>query len=150
MAGKHKVLFLCTGNYYRSRFAEIVFNLRAAKVGLAWTADSRALAIERLGDSANIGPISPHTLEGLRERGLPAPEVIRSPRPAKDEDFQASDLVIALKEAEHRPLLAARFPGWVERVEYWHVHDLDAAEPEEALAEIELAVDGLVARLAGK
>ena len=28
------VLFLCTGNYYRSRFAEILFNSVAAQMGL--------------------------------------------------------------------------------------------------------------------
>jgi protein-tyrosine-phosphatase len=28
------VLFLCTGNYYRSRLAEIVFNSVAGKLGL--------------------------------------------------------------------------------------------------------------------
>src|SRR5438132_811728 len=32
------VLFLCTGNYYRSRFAEVLFNSVAGKMGLPWRA----------------------------------------------------------------------------------------------------------------
>jgi len=40
-ARDNTVLFLCTGNYYRSRFAEILFNAVAAKEGLGWRADSR-------------------------------------------------------------------------------------------------------------
>ena len=39
-----RVLFLCTGNYYRSRFAEILFNQLAPTRGLNWRADSRGLA----------------------------------------------------------------------------------------------------------
>ncbi len=41
------VLFLCTGNYYRSRFAEALFNSVAGKMGLPWRASSRGLALER-------------------------------------------------------------------------------------------------------
>ena len=43
----NKILFLCTGNYYRSRFAEHLFNWLATKQGLDWQADSRGLALER-------------------------------------------------------------------------------------------------------
>ena len=61
------VLFLCTGNYYRSRFAEELFNHRAEHAGLDWIAQSRGLAIER--GVNNVGPISPFALEGLKDRG---------------------------------------------------------------------------------
>jgi protein-tyrosine phosphatase len=64
-------------------------------------------------------------------------------------DLASAHLVVALKEAEHRPLMTERFPGWVERVEYWAVHDLDAATPDQALPEIEERVRALVARLQG-
>ncbi len=149
MAGAVRtVLFLCTGNFYRSRFAEILFNHKAAEAGLAWRATSRALAVER-GDGVNFGAISAHTVRGLAARGIAAPAEDRYPQQVSEADLAGSDLVIAVKEAEHRPLLGSRYPGWEERVEFWHVHDLDQATPEEALVEIEEAVEELVVRLAG-
>ena len=48
--------------------------------------------------------------------------------------------MIAIKEAEHRPLIGKRFPHWVNRVEYWHIHDIDQAEMPPG---IEFAYDGL-------
>jgi protein-tyrosine phosphatase len=53
------VLFLCTGNYYRSRFAEELFNHHAERCGIGWVAHSRGLALER--GTHNIGYISPFT-----------------------------------------------------------------------------------------
>lgn len=63
-----KILFLCTGNYYRSRFAEHFFNDLARQQQLKWFADSRGLAIER--GIHNVGPISSHTIKGLRACGF--------------------------------------------------------------------------------
>ena len=40
----NRVLFLCTGNYYRSRYAEEIFNHQAGRDGLGWRAFSRAVA----------------------------------------------------------------------------------------------------------
>ena len=40
---KKRVLFVCSGNYYRSRLAEILFNHEAAAAGLAWESGSRGL-----------------------------------------------------------------------------------------------------------
>ena len=140
-----KVLFLCTGNYYRSRFAEILFNTLAPESGLDWTAFSRALYIE--GGGGNIGPISRHTRDACRARNIPLPEPIPYPAGASAQDFAAAGKVIALKEAEHRALMRRKFPALENEVEYWHVHDLDAAHPDDACAQIERHVRDLIDHL---
>jgi protein-tyrosine phosphatase len=141
------VLFLCTGNYYRSRFAEILFNARAAERSLDWRATSRGL---RIGWPGNIGPISPHTEKRLAELKLDWSHARHMPLLCRECDLQSASLVIALKEAEHRAMLAERFGAWADRVSYWHVHDVDAAHPEEALAEIEALVEAMLKDLANR
>src|SRR5437868_2632035 len=117
------VLFLCTGNYYRSRHAEAVFNHSAASAGLGWRAASRGLALEF--GANNIGPMSRATAARLAALGIPHEPYLRFPLRVTEADLAAARLVVALKEAEHRPLMAERFPAWVERAEYWAVHDVD-------------------------
>lgn len=139
------VLFLCTGNFYRSRFAEIYFNFLAEKHALGWRAASRGLAVElTLG---NIGRISLHVVEALAERGIPLDPDERYPQSVRADDLRAANRIIALKEAEHRPLLVRQFPEWLERVEFWHVHDLDCAPAEDALAHLEKELWNLLSRL---
>lgn len=142
-----KILFLCTGNYYRSRFAEIFFNALAAPLHLNWQADSRGLAVAP--GNGNVGPISPYALQGLRARGIAVGPAFRFPAQVQASDLVHADLIIAVKETEHRPYLEQRFPQWAAKVEYWHVHDLDRASADEALAEIEREIRGLLRRLAG-
>jgi protein-tyrosine phosphatase len=140
------VLFLCTGNYFRSRFAEHFFNHHAKSGGLPLAADSRGIAIE-LGH-ANVGPISPFTLEGLARHGIVPPKPLRYPLALGEADLAAAAHVIAVKEAEHRPMLARKFPEWADRVEYWRVDDIDCARPAEAMALLEMEVGRLLERLA--
>lgn len=140
------VLFLCTGNYYRSRHAEAVFNHHAAERRLGWRATSRGLAVE-LGTN-NVGPMSRATQARLTALGIAHGPELRHPLPVTAADLSGAVLVVALKEAEHRPLLNERFPGWAERVEFWAVHDLDVATPDVALPEIERRVRALLDRLA--
>jgi protein-tyrosine phosphatase len=139
-----RVLFLCTGNYYRSRFAEIFFNWQAAQRGLPWTADSRGLAL----DGCNYGPISRYTIARLKEKGVAHDSDQRFPIPLSEDDLAAADHIVAVKEAEHRPLVAARFPAWCDRIEYWHVHDLDCATPDDAIPHLESELIQLLDRLA--
>lgn len=137
------VLFLCSGNYYRSRYAEIVFNWRAARAQLAWESFSRALNP----DPANYGPMSRHTIAELQRQGIPYESYLRMPQTANDDDFRAASHIVAVKEAEHRPLIATNFPGWLDRVEFWHVHDLDCGEPADALPHLDREIAALIERL---
>jgi protein-tyrosine phosphatase len=72
----------------------------------------------------------------------------RFPKQLSEADLARADMIVGLKEAEHRRLLAGLFPAWAERVEYWHVDDLDCAEPGEGLTILENEVRALARRLA--
>ena len=142
MTTNKKILFLGTGNYYRSRFSEHLFNALAAEKQLNWRAESRGLELE-LGVN-NIGAISPHAIKGLRERGLTVPENERFPIQAVDADLAIADKIIALDEYEHRWRLEKLFPHWKNVVEYWMVHDLDQTSPALALPQIEKHISQLI------
>ncbi len=141
--GEKTVLFLCTGNYYRSRFAEILFNSVAGKMGLPWQASSRGLALER--GVNNVGPMAVEAITALEALGVRADDALtRLPAQVTTDDLERADRVVALKQAEHLPLLQERFPAWAEKVEFWHVDDAP-----EVLGLIEREVMGLVARILG-
>ena len=111
-----QVVFVCSGNYYRSRFAEHLFNWLAPQVNLQWQADSRGLLLDVCG---NLGPISQHAVNGLRLRGIPITGDNRQPKPLTVDDLEDFDLVVAIKEAEHRPVMKRRFPKIWEAFEGW-------------------------------
>jgi protein-tyrosine phosphatase len=141
---KKKVIFVCSANYYRSRFAEYYFNWVAHREQLGWRADSRGLMV---GVWGNIGPISNYTIDALQQRGIPLDDQPREPMPLTLSDLDEADLVVAVKEAEHRAMMARQFPLWRDRIEYWHVDDLDCAQAHEALPHLERQIHALVNRL---
>lgn len=143
----NRLLFLCTANYYRSRFAEILFNHMAPRRSLDWVAFSRAVAIEQ--GAGNLGPISRHARSACGSRGIPLPHPLPGPQGVRPEDFAAAAHIIALKEAEHRPYIEGRYADWADRIEYWHVDDLDGATAEVACSQIERHVLELIDHLAG-
>jgi protein-tyrosine phosphatase len=145
MTNTNRVLFLCTGNYYRSRYAEEIFNHRAELEGLGWRAFSRAVA-EALSPQ-NVGPISPYTLEALQAKGIGPGGATRNPVLCTVDDFAQAELVVALKDAEHRPMVAQRFAGVAHRVEYWDVDDIEYLDPQTALGKIDEQIGLLIGSL---
>jgi protein-tyrosine phosphatase len=139
------ILFLCTGNYYRSRFAQHLFNHLARKYNLDWQADSRGLALER--GANNVGAISHYASAALAERKIILLDDERFPQAAQLQDFQTFTKVIAIDESEHRPLMVERFVEWADNIEYWLVHDIDKTAADEALTQIEVNVMRLIKEL---
>lgn len=123
------VLFICTGNFYRSRFAEAVFNHHAEQLGIAERACSRGI-------SPHEGSMSPYTERAMAERSIDMARTTPLPTKLTVSDLARAKQVIAVHEQEHRPLLAKHYPEWVDRVTYWSVGDLPLA-PEVALPMIE-------------
>lgn len=138
-----RILFLCTGNYYRSRFAEMLFNVLASQRNLAWRADSRGLAP----GASNVGPIYPRVPDQLKALGYLAESEPRLPARLEIADLEAADLVIALNESEHRPLMSQQFEGWTDQIQYWDVPDLHVMKAEEAFSRIEMRTASLVQQL---
>jgi len=141
----NKLLFLCTGNYYRSRFAELLFNALAPTHHLPWQAFSRGVALEK--GVGNVGPMSPLAIQTLQALGITSEGFARYPMQVQEDDLQGAEIIIALQEAEHRPYLSARYPAWVDQVEYWHVRDCVPTPAYDPLQEIARAVQQLIARL---
>ncbi len=136
-----QILFICSGNFYRSRFAEAVFNFHAANRDLPLRAFSRGLATHLV---LHAGDISLHTRLALADRGIALHHTGRAPVQLERTDLERAHRVIAVKEAEHRPLMRQLFPAWENRIEYWAVHDLDAAASEVAIPGLERQVIALL------
>lgn len=135
MHPNQRILFICTGNFYRSRFAEAVFNYHAEQQRAPWSAFSRGLAVHLA-----EGDLSPFTVEALNTRQIDfrhtGPERVQ----LSEQDLFKSNRCIAMDRSEHFPMMQKQFPAWAERISYWDVSDLPYLSSIDALPTIELKV----------
>ncbi len=139
-----KVLFLCSGNYYRSRFAEELFNHLAQKNSLGWVADSRAL-LRNPWSLGNYGPISPFAMQELEKRAIPFSRE-RFPKQLEAHEISEFQRIIALDRDEHQPMIETDYP-WLTRLDYWDIKDLRDEPAESALRRLENHLQTLIHEL---
>jgi protein-tyrosine phosphatase len=120
-----RVLFICTGNYYRSRFA-------------------RGLAIHLLPDQFVL---SPQTEDRLVARQIDLRHTAPGRAQLSEADLQAAECIVALKEDEHRPMVRKQFPHWEKSIVFWDVGDQPEVRPEDALPAVEHQVYQLIEEL---
>ena len=141
----NRLLFLCTANYYRSRFAEQYFNHHARLQGLAWQADSKALTRDPAFEGVE-GPMSEHTVRYLIDIGL-TPDQGRFPARVEDDHFDQYHRVIAASRDEHRPMMMDHFPHRADSIDYFTVEYLHIYGPNQALPTLAASLDSLLLEL---
>ena len=117
-----RVLFVCTGNFFRSAFAEHYFNHLAAanrrlpaddprRKAVAWVAESRGLDPAQLSSTQRAARMSQYTVARLRQLGIPVPTdpatrlPTHTPRRLVLSDLERCERVVAMHDASHRPML---------------------------------------------
>lgn len=131
------VLFVCTGNYYRSRFSEYYFNHLALQNGLALSAYSKGLDIY---NNNNVGPMAKEAKDFLAELNVPIPTPLRFPEPLVLEDFDQYDDIIILDEEEHLPMMLKQFPNHIDQVQFWGFPDVHLMKAEDMLPKLKVQV----------
>ena len=138
----HQVLFICTGNFYRSRFAEAIFNYHAEQREIPWTALSRGLAVHLA-----QGDISPLTAEALAVRQIGQRHTGPTRKQLSETDLSSATHSIALYWSEHFPMMTTQFPRWAERIDYGEIPDVPFRSPNDALRESEHTVIRVLERV---
>ena len=148
------VLFVCTGNFFRSAFAEHYFNHLSdqdrrldprdpRRKPAVWRAESRGLDPDQLSPSQKAARMSRYAVERLRRLSVPFAVEAATGLPAHLPtllalaDLERCERVVALHDASHRPMLRrfvdlrrdqARDPeALLDRVVYWDIDDVTAA-----------------------
>ena len=139
-----RVLFLCTGNYFRSRFSQALLQqlieINQATGGLQ--VDSAGLKVDL--KSSNVGPMAPEAISALQDRGVTIdPASLDSPKQVTEADLDAADVVVAVDEAAHRPMGLQQFPAWENRIRFWTVKDLGEEDGVDPIAQLEHRVQQL-------
>ena len=98
-----RLIFVCTGNFYRSRLAELLFNHHAALLGLQWKAESRGLMV-----TGRLRGLAAEARAYAELQGLPdAPG--RNPLPLLVDELAAAGLVVLMNRTEHETFMEREF-----------------------------------------
>ncbi|MCE2593232.1 low molecular weight phosphatase family protein [Motilimonas cestriensis] len=137
-----KVLFLCTGNYYRSRMAEEYFNHLCQEANLDYHADSRGIS-QSLEGNGNVGNIAHEVVEILKAIAVTCHSQNRKPISVSPQDFVEYDHIIALDRTEHLPMLNENFAAFADRVHYLNVGDVHVEPVYVAVVKLVKQIDSL-------
>lgn len=138
-----KVCFVCTGNYYRSRFAEAVFNFLSKECGEDHIAESRGLDISAADKVAKeYGELSPYTKNKMDDLEIPHNLTSKERKAILKEDLETFDVIVIMDRSEHFKMVK-EFVGEdkdmieaAKKFKYWAIKDVFDWEPEETLGAV--------------
>lgn len=149
MGTKSHILFLCTGNYFRSRFCEEWFNycVRIRNHQDLLEAKSAGLGVQP--GNGNIGPMAVEAMAALSARGLVLDQaLLHLPHQLSEAELIEANCVVAVDAEAHRPMIQAQFPAWESRIHFWDVKDLGECDVGvDPITQLQHRVEELVDRL---
>ncbi len=132
------VLFICTANFFRSRYAEAYFNCMADWNKSPHKAISGGVSIDPL-----IGPMSSYTMYRMVERGIDAKCSSPQSKRVYSGDIDAADIAICVYEKEHKPMMELLYESVENQIVYWSIPDINEISPNQSLDLVEKNVDVL-------
>lgn len=134
-----KVLFVCSANYYRSRFAEAYLKHLADHMQRRIVVTSRGTAIV---EHSHL--VSPLVTAELERRGIPTSLIDGPAVQLTEADLKGADLIIGLNKTEHEPKIAKLFPSFdLSKAVFWDVPDVDVLAAPAAFERIIHHVEAL-------
>ena len=135
-----KVLFLCTGNYFRSRFAEEYFSYLVRQKGEPIVVESRGLA-RNITPDRNPGPISQFAIKALIENRVELNSDYRYPISLDIYEAIEADYIVAMDGEEHRKMVIDFFPELYYRTDFWDIKDIGEGNPVTELIRLRNKLD---------
>ena len=71
----------------------------------------------------------------------------RFPISVKEEDFQIADLIIAMDQTEHQPMVEQLVPQHQHNVKYFDIGDIHIEQPQSATLRLMQTLDDLIQQL---
>ena len=143
------VLFLCTGNYFRSRFSELWFNHQIALLGRCDAIHAVSAGLNVRADSGNVGAIAKEAQAAFQQRGVAVnPTQLAMPRQVSRPDVEQADVVVAVDADAHRPMVQELFPDLEAKIRFWRVKDLDEVDAvDDPITLLQQKIDQLIKAL---
>ena len=139
----YNILFVCTGNIFRSRFAEEVFNHLCKINGVDAIAFSAGLQVGRYKQRKIYWPAM-NELERLKIEPLRSNE---DSVHINDIDVSIYDQIICMDEEEHKPMVRSNelLSGFI--FQYWNIVDMPKVPSDISLPRCYKKVETLIDQL---
>ena len=124
-----KVLFVCTWNIYRSRFAEEVFNFFAKKSNSKHQAFSAGFRV----GNYNFRTIYYPALDNLKKLNIVPLRPNDFSKHIDDVDLYEYDKIICMDEGEHKPMVLGNPSLQKDLFQYWDIIDQPKVKSEISL-----------------
>ena len=135
-----KVLFVCTWNIHRSRFAEEVFNYLAKKSNSKYQAFSAGFKV----GGYKFRTIYSPALDNLKKINIVPLRSNDFSKHIDDVDLSEYDRIICMDEVEHKPMVLANSSLQNNLFEYWNIIDEPKMKSELSLQKCYQKVENLL------